>query len=68
MKITIVGNGYVGLVSGACLADVGNDVLCLELDHSGIATLQSSGSPIHEPGLREVIQRNVAASRLRSAE
>ena len=65
MKITVTGSGYVGLVSGACLADVGNDVLCLDVDHGRIATLQSGGIPIHEPGLKEVVQRNVAAGRLR---
>ena len=61
----MTGSGYVGLVSGACLADVGNDVLCLDVDHGRIATLQSGGIPIHEPGLKEVVQRNVAAGRLR---
>jgi UDPglucose 6-dehydrogenase len=64
MKITVIGTGYVGLVSGACLADVGNDVLCLDVDAKKIATLQSGGMPIHEPGLDQVVQRNVAAGRL----
>ncbi len=64
MKITVIGSGYVGLVSGACLADVGNDVLCLDLDHSKIATLQAGGIPIHEPGLDDVVRRNVLAGRL----
>jgi UDPglucose 6-dehydrogenase len=64
MKITVIGTGYVGLVSGACLADVGNDVLCLDVDARKIALLESGGIPIHEPGLDAVVQRNVAAGRL----
>jgi UDPglucose 6-dehydrogenase len=64
MKITMIGTGYVGLVSGACLADVGNDVLCLDVDPKKIATLESGGIPIHEPGLDQVVARNVAARRL----
>jgi len=51
MKITVIGSGYVGLVSGACLADLGNDVLCLDVDPKKIALLQSGGVPIYEPGL-----------------
>ena len=64
MKITVVGTGYVGLVSGACLADVGNDVLCLDVDPAKIRVLEEGGIPIHEPGLLEVVRRNVAAGRL----
>jgi len=64
MKITVVGTGYVGLVSGACLADVGNDVLCLDLDADKIRVLEEGGIPIHEPGLLEIVRRNVAAGRL----
>lgn len=64
MKITVVGTGYVGLVSGACLADVGNDVLCLDVDPAKIRTLEEGGIPIHEPGLLDVVRRNVAAGRL----
>lgn len=64
MKITVVGTGYVGLVSGACLADVGNEVLCLDLDTSKIKILKEGGIPIHEPGLQEMVQRNVDAGRL----
>ncbi|GAB2886701.1 UDP-glucose/GDP-mannose dehydrogenase family protein [Uliginosibacterium flavum] len=65
MKITVVGTGYVGLVSGACLAEVGNDVLCLDLDAEKIRILKDGGIPIHEPGLDQVVARNVAAGRLR---
>jgi len=64
MKITVVGTGYVGLVSGACMAEVGNDVLCLDLDAAKIRTLLEGGIPIHEPGLLEMVSRNVAAGRL----
>jgi UDPglucose 6-dehydrogenase len=65
MKITVIGTGYVGLVSGACLADLGNDVLCLDIDAKKIELLNSGGVPIHEPGLTEVIKRNVESGRLR---
>ncbi len=64
MKITVIGTGYVGLVSGACLAEVGNDVLCLDLDLEKIRVLEAGGIPIFEPGLQEMVQRNVAAGRL----
>ncbi len=64
MKITVVGTGYVGLVSGACLAEVGNDVLCLDLNPEKIRILKDGGIPIHEPGLDQVVARNVAAGRL----
>ncbi len=65
MKITIVGTGYVGLVTGACLADVGNRVLCIDIDPKKIATLQSGGIPIFEPGLKEIVANNIAAGRLK---
>jgi hypothetical protein len=52
MKITVIGTGYVGLVSGTCLADVGNDVLCLDLDANKIRILNEGGIPIYEPGPR----------------
>ena len=65
MKITMTGTGYVGLVTGACLAEVGNDVLCLDVDRDKIDVLKRGGVPIHEPGLPEMIRRNVAAGRLR---
>ena len=64
MKITMVGTGYVGLVTGACFAEVGNEVLCLDVDRDKIRTLESGGIPIYEPGLAEVVKRNVAAGRL----
>ena len=65
MKITVIGSGYVGLVSGACLAELGNDVLCLDVDPRKIALLQQGGVPIYEPGLEELIKSNVASGRLR---
>ena len=64
MKITVVGTGYVGLVSGTCLAEVGNDVLCLDVDPGKIKILEEGGIPIYEPGLQEMVRRNVAAGRL----
>ena len=65
MKITMIGTGYVGLVTGTCFAEVGNDVLCLDVDPRKIETLDAGGVTIHEPGLPEMIRRNVAAGRLR---
>jgi UDPglucose 6-dehydrogenase len=64
MKITVIGTGYVGLVSGTCLAEVGNEVLCLDVDPVKIQMLEDGGLPIYEPGLQEMVQRNVAAGRL----
>ncbi|RZT04598.1 nucleotide sugar dehydrogenase, partial [Duganella sp. BK701] len=65
MKITVIGTGYVGLVSGTCLAEMGNEVLCLDLDQRKIAILNQGELPIHEPGLLDMVRRNVAAGRLR---
>jgi UDPglucose 6-dehydrogenase len=65
VKITMIGTGYVGLVSGACLAEVGNDVLCYDVDARKIGILNEGGIPIHEPGLAEMVARNRAAGRLR---
>jgi len=64
MKITVVGTGYVGLVSGACLAEMGNHVVCLDVDAAKIALLEAGGIPIHEPGLDRIVAHNVAAGRL----
>ncbi len=64
MKVTVVGTGYVGLVTGACLAEMGNHVLCLDVDERKIRILQDGGLPIHEPGLLDVVRRNVQARRL----
>ena len=64
MKISVIGTGYVGLVSGACFADVGNTVLCLDVDTRKIAMLKDGVIPIHEPGLDNLVKRNAAAGRL----
>jgi len=64
MNITIIGTGYVGLVTGACLADLGNNVFCLDVDQAKIDLLNHGGVPIYEPGLKEIIERNVDAGRL----
>jgi UDPglucose 6-dehydrogenase len=65
MRLTLFGSGYVGLVSGACFADAGNRVLCVDVDADKIARLQRGEVPIHEPGLDAMIARNVRAGRLR---
>lgn len=65
MKITVIGTGYVGLVSGTCLADVGNDVLCFDVDQHKINALLEGEIPIFEPGLGDMVKRNVAAGRLK---
>jgi UDPglucose 6-dehydrogenase len=64
MKISIIGTGYVGLVSGACFADVGNTVLCLDVDQRKISMLNNGAIPIHEPGLDALVARNASAGRL----
>ena len=65
MKVTVVGTGYVGLVTGACLAHFGLDVTCVDVDEGKIARLNAGSIPIYEPGLEEVVHRNVNAGRLR---
>jgi UDPglucose 6-dehydrogenase len=65
MKITIFGSGYVGLVTGACFADTGNQVLCVDVDANKVERLRKGDIPIHEPGLDDVVKRNAEAGRLR---
>lgn len=65
MKVLVVGTGYVGLVTGACLADVGIDVCCIDIDQHKVANLHKGILPIYEPGLEEVVARNVEKGRLR---
>ena len=65
MKITIFGSGYVGLVTGSCFAEVGNDVLCVDIDQNKIDSLKEGRIPIHEPGLDEIVAENIKAGRLR---
>ena len=64
MRITVVGTGYVGLVSGTCLAETGVTVTCVDVDASKIALLNEGGIPIYEPGLRELVIKNRADERL----
>ena len=65
MDISIIGSGYVGLVTGACFADVGHNVICVDNDEAKVKTLQAGRIPIYEPGLEQIIHRNVSAHRLR---
>ncbi|MBI2947920.1 MAG: UDP-glucose/GDP-mannose dehydrogenase family protein [Verrucomicrobia bacterium] len=64
MKISLIGTGYVGLVTGTCFAEVGHDVICVDCDAAKVELLRNGGVPIYEPGLEELIQKNVAAGRL----
>ena len=65
MKLTIIGTGYVGLVTGTCFAEVGHQVICVDKDANKVKLLKSGGMPIFEPGLEDIVKRNVAAGRLR---
>jgi UDPglucose 6-dehydrogenase len=64
LKVTIFGSGYVGLVTGACLADVGNHVVCVDIDGAKVARLNAGEIPIYEPGLESIVRRNHEAGRL----
>ena len=64
MKLCMIGTGYVGLVSGVCFADIGNQVVCVDKDKNKIDKLNSGISPIYEPGLDELIKKNFVAKRL----
>src|SRR6187551_890766 len=64
MKIAVIGSGYVGLVAGACLAENGNEVICVDKDASKVRALQRGKIPIYEPGLEEMVRRNRAEKRL----
>ena len=64
MKISIVGAGYVGLVVGTCLADMGNDVICLDIDKAKVENLKKGVLPIYEPGLKDIVDRNIAEKRI----
>ncbi len=64
MKISVVGTGYVGLVAGTCLADMGHDVTCVDKDEKKIALLNDGGIPIYEPGLEHLVTRNLREGRL----
>ena len=65
MNVTVIGTGYVGLVTGACLADAGNHVFCLDIDESKVARLNRGEIPIFEPGLEPIVKRNRDAGRLK---
>ena len=64
MKITVIGSGYVGLVSAACFADLGNHVTCLDQDKTKIRSLKKGSIPFHEPGLANLVKKNISSNNL----